>query len=202
MHDTTPARTHRCTRVDAICVLLLIAYFLHFALAARHGGFREDEMLNLWAYLVRRSGSITLRPRQVLDTILPAGRRALLSTSLSFFRVRSFSLSDRPNWHPRSVNPDRLLSGPTSRLFPPGRFSCGSCFLLPSVCSEPGIRWCVHLRRVMRPLLFCCIDLLHPYPGETGLPSPVAASAIPGAIRLCTEQQGDGGHTSRDRFDL
>jgi hypothetical protein len=50
MHDTTPARAHRCTRVDAICVLLLIAYFLHFALAARHGGFREDEMLNLWTY--------------------------------------------------------------------------------------------------------------------------------------------------------
>ncbi len=50
MHDTTPARTHRCTRADVICVLLLIAYFLHFALAARHGGFREDEMLNLWAY--------------------------------------------------------------------------------------------------------------------------------------------------------
>ena len=50
MLDTTPARAHRCTRVDAICVLLLIAYFLHFALAARHGGFREDEMLNLWGY--------------------------------------------------------------------------------------------------------------------------------------------------------
>ena len=50
MLDTTPARAHRCTRVDAICVLLLIAYFLHFALAARHGGFREDEMLNLWTY--------------------------------------------------------------------------------------------------------------------------------------------------------
>ncbi len=46
----TPARAHRWTKVDAICVLLLIAYFLHFALAARHGGFREDEMLNLWAY--------------------------------------------------------------------------------------------------------------------------------------------------------
>ena len=47
MHDTTPARANRCTRVDAICVLLLIAYFLHFALAARHGGFREDEMMNM-----------------------------------------------------------------------------------------------------------------------------------------------------------
>jgi hypothetical protein len=50
MHETTPARAHRWTNADAICVLLLIAYFLHFTLAARHGGFREDEMLNLWAY--------------------------------------------------------------------------------------------------------------------------------------------------------
>jgi hypothetical protein len=50
MHDTTTARAHRCTRVDAICVLLLIAYFLHFALTARHGGFRDDEMMNLWTY--------------------------------------------------------------------------------------------------------------------------------------------------------
>jgi hypothetical protein len=48
--DTTPAHAHRSTRVDAICVLLLVTYFLHFALAARHGGFREDEMLNIWAY--------------------------------------------------------------------------------------------------------------------------------------------------------
>ena len=47
MYDSAMARAHRCTRVDAICVLLLIAYFLHFALAARHGGFREDEMMNM-----------------------------------------------------------------------------------------------------------------------------------------------------------
>jgi hypothetical protein len=50
MHDTATARAHRCTRVDAICALLLIAYFLHFALAARRGGFRADEMLNMWIY--------------------------------------------------------------------------------------------------------------------------------------------------------
>ena len=46
----TSARAHRSTKVDAICVLLLIAYFLYFALPARLGGFREDEMLNLWTY--------------------------------------------------------------------------------------------------------------------------------------------------------
>ncbi|MFL6551878.1 MAG: hypothetical protein ACJ8LV_00755, partial [Chthoniobacterales bacterium] len=45
--DATAHRANWLTRVDAICVLLLIAYFLHFALAARHGGFREDEMMNL-----------------------------------------------------------------------------------------------------------------------------------------------------------
>jgi hypothetical protein len=43
-------RANRLTRLDAVCVLLLISYFLHFALAARHGGFREDEMMNLWTY--------------------------------------------------------------------------------------------------------------------------------------------------------
>jgi len=50
MHAVTPPRAHRCTRVDAACVFLLIAYFLYFALPARHGGFREDEMMNLWTY--------------------------------------------------------------------------------------------------------------------------------------------------------
>ena len=50
MHDTATARAHRCTRIDAVCVAILIAYFLHFAFPARHGGFREDEMMNLWMY--------------------------------------------------------------------------------------------------------------------------------------------------------
>ena len=50
MSDSTTARVYRCTRLDAICVVVLILYFLHFALPARHGGFREDEMMNLWTY--------------------------------------------------------------------------------------------------------------------------------------------------------
>jgi hypothetical protein len=37
----------RRTIVDAICVAVLIAYFLHFALPALRGGFREDEMMNM-----------------------------------------------------------------------------------------------------------------------------------------------------------
>jgi hypothetical protein len=41
---------YRRTMFDAICVTALIAYFLHFALAALRGGFREDEMMSLWIY--------------------------------------------------------------------------------------------------------------------------------------------------------
>ena len=35
------------TILDAICVAVLIAYFLYFALPALRGGFREDEMMNM-----------------------------------------------------------------------------------------------------------------------------------------------------------
>ena len=42
--------SYRFTTRDTTCVAVLIAYFLHFAFAARHGGFREDEMMNLWTY--------------------------------------------------------------------------------------------------------------------------------------------------------
>src|SRR5437868_1858428 len=40
-------RAYRRTVFDAICVAILIAYFLHFALPALRGGFREDEMMNM-----------------------------------------------------------------------------------------------------------------------------------------------------------
>ena len=38
------------TTLNAVCVGLLLAYFLHFALPALGGGFREDEMMNLYLY--------------------------------------------------------------------------------------------------------------------------------------------------------
>jgi hypothetical protein len=50
MHSPATQVRDRFTRVDLICVVLLIAYFLLFALPARHGGFREDEMMNIWTY--------------------------------------------------------------------------------------------------------------------------------------------------------
>jgi hypothetical protein len=42
--------THRAALVDAICVAVLIAYFLYFALPALRGGFRGDEMMNIAIY--------------------------------------------------------------------------------------------------------------------------------------------------------
>ena len=41
------ATAHRRILFDAISVAILIAYFLHFALPALRGGFRDDEMMNM-----------------------------------------------------------------------------------------------------------------------------------------------------------
>jgi len=49
--QTAANKAHdRFRTVDAVCIAVLIAYFLNFALAARHAGFREDEMMNIWTY--------------------------------------------------------------------------------------------------------------------------------------------------------
>src|ERR1700704_3961445 len=49
--QTAENKAHdRFRTVDAVCIAVLIAYFLNFALAARHAGFREDEMMNIWTY--------------------------------------------------------------------------------------------------------------------------------------------------------
>lgn len=44
------ARQHSFSGLDAACVGLLLAYFLHFALPALRAGFGEDEMMNLYSY--------------------------------------------------------------------------------------------------------------------------------------------------------
>jgi hypothetical protein len=47
MKNAKTERAYRGFVLDAICVAILIAYFLHFALPALRGGFREDEMMNM-----------------------------------------------------------------------------------------------------------------------------------------------------------
>jgi hypothetical protein len=44
---TEKERRHRQTILDAMCVAVLIVYFLYFALPALRGGFRGDEMMNM-----------------------------------------------------------------------------------------------------------------------------------------------------------
>ncbi|PYJ00733.1 MAG: hypothetical protein DMF00_06985 [Verrucomicrobia bacterium] len=44
------AGQHKLSAPDALCVGMLLAYFLHFALPALRGGFGEDEMMNLYLY--------------------------------------------------------------------------------------------------------------------------------------------------------
>jgi hypothetical protein len=36
--------------IDGLCVLVLVAYFLHFAVPSLAGGFNEDEMTNIYIY--------------------------------------------------------------------------------------------------------------------------------------------------------
>jgi hypothetical protein len=45
-----PGHQQKLRCVDAVCMGLLLAYFLHFALPALGGGFGEDEMMNLYEY--------------------------------------------------------------------------------------------------------------------------------------------------------
>jgi hypothetical protein len=47
MDSAETKRGYRRSMFDALCVAVLIAYFLHFALPALRGGFREDEMMNM-----------------------------------------------------------------------------------------------------------------------------------------------------------
>src|SRR5215467_7785579 len=46
----TDAGQHKFSALDAVCVGLLLVYFLHFGLPALGGGFGEDEMMNLYLY--------------------------------------------------------------------------------------------------------------------------------------------------------
>ena len=41
---------YRSNAIDVLCVLVLIAYFIHFAVPSLAGGFNEDEMMNIYGY--------------------------------------------------------------------------------------------------------------------------------------------------------
>lgn len=43
-------RFYRSNAVDVVCLMAIVAYFLHFALPSLAGGFNEDEMTGMYAY--------------------------------------------------------------------------------------------------------------------------------------------------------
>src|SRR5260370_28938246 len=138
----------------------------------------------------------------LLDRIRTSRWRALLSAALSLFLLKPSTVSDCADQHPNCINPDVVLFGAAACLFPLDRISCRSCPLLPRPTGLLSVHWFVHLRRFMRLLLFCGINLLYPHPRERTFLASAAIGSVFGAIYLCVKLQGDGGHTPGNRFNL
>jgi len=49
-NQTRSSRGNQFNPIDVLCVIVLILYFLHFALPALGGGFVEDEIIALWIH--------------------------------------------------------------------------------------------------------------------------------------------------------
>jgi hypothetical protein len=49
-NQSRPDVVNQYNVIDVVCVIILIAYFLHFALPALGGGFAEDEIINIWTH--------------------------------------------------------------------------------------------------------------------------------------------------------
>src|SRR6266496_4177039 len=121
MESAERGRTYQRIIFDAVCVAVLIAYFLHFALPALRGGFREDEMGNIgicWC----------------------AGALKSLFANIVFWKLflcPGDALYDLPLY----------LYRPGGALYylPLYRFHCCPRSLLPPAACRPGVYWCVYL---------------------------------------------------------
>jgi hypothetical protein len=49
-NQSRSSRVNQSIAIDVLCVIILAAYFLHFALPAVAGGFVEDEIIALWTH--------------------------------------------------------------------------------------------------------------------------------------------------------
>jgi hypothetical protein len=49
-NQSRPDVVNQYNVIDVVCVIILIAYFLHFALPALGGGFAEDEIISIWTH--------------------------------------------------------------------------------------------------------------------------------------------------------
>ena len=173
-------RSYPDIMLDAVCVTILIAYFLRFALAARHGGFREDEMMNMG--ICWQAGALkSLLANIVFWKLFYIPGVALYDLPLYLYRPGG-ALYYLPLYHFFGLDPlpyriaqisilavsipAGLLLEPASRFLALSRLSRCPCSVLSPAPCQPCIRWCVHLRRVMWVLLFRSTGLLYPSSGE------------------------------------
>jgi len=92
MIKTSGARQQNLTALNAACVALLLAYFLHFALPALGAGFGEDEMMNLYLYWLAGAFKSIQANLCFWSTTLPRPSGALYYLPLYHF----FSLNPLP----------------------------------------------------------------------------------------------------------
>jgi hypothetical protein len=159
MKSAETERTHRCRLFDAICVAILIAYFLPFALPALRGGFREDEMMNMgicWQAGAMKSLLANIEFWKVFH--IPGA--ALYDLPLYLYRPGG-AVYYLPLYHFFDLDPvpyrivqisilacvhsTGLLLEPATRLVALDRFSRCPCSVLPPAACRPRVCWCVHL---------------------------------------------------------
>src|SRR5262249_49243252 len=103
MNGTEKIQAYRSKLLDAICVAVLITYFLYFALPALRGGFREDEMMNMGIYW--RAGALNcLLANMVFWKLFHVSGAALYDLPLYLYRPGG-ALYYLPLYHFFALNP-------------------------------------------------------------------------------------------------
>ena len=216
MKDAKTERAYGSLALDAICVVVLIAYFLHFALPALRGGFREDEMMNMgicWCagalkslWQTSCSGSYFFVPGCALYDLplylyRPGG--ALYYLPLYHF----FDLNPLPY---RIVQISILVASiplvyylPASDLYVLSRLFWLSLSLLPPAACRPRVRrWHLFISVLCGFFYFAALAYYVPYPRERGLPTGRAMPGVSGPLCYGAKLQGNGSYPSRDRPNL
>ena len=127
--------------IDALCVVVLVLYFLYFALPAVGGHFADDEIYELYSNLVPRMVEMGLGKYMLLEghtNVFPTRRRLILRRALSLFWPESAALSHRPDQHSCCLDSDALLSRSILVLVAFCRVSGCSCSLLSRETNQPG----------------------------------------------------------------
>jgi hypothetical protein len=184
MEGAETREAYRRTMFDAICVIALIAYFLHFALAALRGGFREDEMMNLYVYW--HAGALKSLWANVsfwTPFYRPGGALYYLPL-YSFYGL---------NPQPYRITQIIILAASIPILYH---------FVLSRSNGQSRIRRCLHLRCIMRFFLLRGTDVLYSHSRERNAAATRAITGISGVVHLRVELQGDGGQPSPNHFNL